>query len=63
MGVTIAKEKLYSAIESSNEENIKKIFNKFPNFVNEPMTTDCYSTPLGRAAWRGDLKMVDLLVN
>ena len=35
----------------------------YPKLINEPMTKDCKTYPLARAAWRGDYKMCDLLLD
>lgn len=62
MGVTIAKERMYSAIECSDEKLVNKIIEKYPRILNSAITSDCKSTPLGRASFRGDLRMCDVLI-
>ncbi|KRX05938.1 Ankyrin repeat-containing domain [Pseudocohnilembus persalinus] len=62
MGQTLVKEKLYSAIERSDDYTVRKIIEKYPQYINDAMTKDCQSTPLGRSAFRGDLKLCDLLL-
>ena len=51
------KEELYSAIESSDTTRLHALLTNNPDLINNPMTNDCKTLPLSRAAWRGDIRV------
>ena len=57
------KEELYSAVESSDISRIYVVLKAHPDLLNEPMTSDCKTMPLSRAAWRGDMKLCQFLID
>jgi ankyrin repeat protein len=63
MGGKHSKEWLYSAVEAENIEQIATILKVNPSYINEPMTTDCRTTPLSRSVWRGSAKVVTFLLD
>ena len=56
------REYLYSDVEAAKYARVRELLKKHPSLINQPLTNDCRSTALVRAAWRNDLKMVQLLL-
>lgn len=56
-------EYLYWYIEKGEHDKIIKHIEKYPETVGQPMTKDCKTLPLARAAWRGDKKTMDILLD
>lgn len=58
-----SKSCLYSAIEGGDIDWLKLIFDKNPSYINEGMDDQCTTSPLHRAVWRNDLKIVTYLLD
>ena len=57
------KEELYSSIENSDTTRLHALIANNPELLNNPMTSDCKTLPLARAAWRGDMRVCQLLLD
>lgn len=56
-------EYLYWYIEKGDCAKIQAHLEKYPETIGQPMTKDCRTLPLARAAWRGDKKVMELLLS
>jgi ankyrin repeat protein len=56
-------EYLYWYIEKGDHAKIVQHIEKYPEIVDQPMTKDCRTLPLARAAWRGDKKTINILLD
>jgi|JI6StandDraft_1071083.scaffolds.fasta_scaffold02483_8 ankyrin repeat protein len=56
-------EYLYWYIEKGDHAKILQHIEKYPETVSQPMTKDCRTLPLARAAWRGDQRTMEILMD
>jgi ankyrin repeat protein len=56
-------EYLYWYIEKGDHGKIVEHIEKYPETISQPMTKDCRTLPLGRAAWRGDIQTIKILLD
>lgn len=54
--------KLFDAIDEEDVEKVNKILSKRPELINHELRKHCPYGPLTRAVWRGDLNMVNYLI-
>jgi len=62
MGAGNSKENLHDAINAENTMLITQILKEFPTIINEPVSEENPTTPLGRAAWRGNVELLYTLI-
>jgi len=62
MGAGNSKDNLYNAINADNPTLATQILKEAPTIINEPVSEENKTTPLGRAAWRGNVEMLYTLI-